>query len=284
MSVPPGKAPIQQSMRAAFEGWRQDLPGLAVYAAAVGALTALVTATAGGAMSGDPATALVLQALLGAGVAVFFARALRPAVGRGSGPPGAVLADALRVYGSMAIVGFFLALVFGVALIPAVAVLGVVLAPYQARLEAAGSDIAAQLPIMQEAMAAEPGVFLGLFVVYGFLWMALTSRLYLAAPASVGLGRVMSFETWRWTQDNMMRIMAARLLLLVPAFFAAGLIGNVLAGLVGVRTTELGAIQSPNPALWALAQGLTTFVALLLHSGLEARLSAYLYQGLKPPA
>ena len=284
MSVPPGKAPIQQSIRAAFEGWRQDVPGLVPYAAAVGAFTGVVTAMIGAPAGGNPLSALILQALLGAGVAAFFARALRPAVGRPGGPVGAVFADALRVYGSMLIIGFFLMLVFGVALIPAVAVLGVVLEPYQARLEAAESDIGAQLPIFQEAMQAQPGVFLGLLLVYGFLWMAMTSRLYLAAPASVDLGRVMSFETWRWTQGNMLRIIAVRLLLLVPVFFAAGLVGNVLASLVGVQTSELGAVQAPNAALLALAQAGTTFVTLLVHSGLEARLSGYLYQGLKPPA
>jgi hypothetical protein len=284
MTVPAGKVPIQKSIIAALDGWRTDLPGLLPYALGTGVFAAALSFAMMPLLTGqNPLTALGFQALLALGASLFFARAMAPGLGRAGATFNQIVANALSVYGAILIVGFFMTLVIGVAMMPGVAVLGLVMVPYQAQLEAAGSDFSAQLPILQEVAKANPEVMIGLALVYGFIWLALTSRFYLAAPASAEANRPLSFETWRLTQGNMLRIMAARLGLLIPAFMLMVVLSTALVSLLGVPQTELGqAVPMPNPLVYAAAQGISMFVSSLFYSALEARLSAFLYQGLKP--
>jgi hypothetical protein len=125
---------------------------------------------------------------------------------------------------------------------------------------------------MQGAMQSHPLLAALIFGFYTVIWLLLTSRLYLAAPASAAENRVRTFETWTWTKDNMLRITAARVILVAPPFLVFNLAGSRL----------LLAMQgAPTAVTIAVHIALETAV-LAVAWGLEACLSAYLYKGLRP--
>jgi len=120
---------------------------------------------------------------------------------------------------------------------------------------------------------------------YGAVWMLLTSRLYLAAPASVDQRRVLSLETWAWTKGSVLRITAARLLLLAPANILVGAIGHLIGRALGMNTLDpasVAALAAANPAGYLVYILIAAFLSFALFSSLEAGLSSYLYRGLKP--
>lgn len=277
-----GRVPVRQSVGAALgfvvENWRF----LALVSAIGAAATTLVSALA----MAVPTVGLLAglaQGIVQAFVyAAFTAAALYGA--------GAVRArwtgDGWRVWGAMAIVFFFLFIVFTVLTIPVLITLFAgPLGPYATELQAAGEDQRAVLAIMMRAVEENPGVVLAVVLFYLALWLMLTSRLYLAAPASVDQGRILVFETWKWTKGAMLSITGARLLLLVPANILAGALGYLVGRAVGVNTFDMMAMAETaanNPTGVLIYSAVAGFITLLLYSTLEAALSAYLYQGLKP--
>ena len=139
---------------------------------------------------------------------------------------------------------------------------------------------------MLEFAEANPGALLAVTLFYCAVWLLLTSRLYLAAPASVEQGRILTFETWAWTKGSMLRITAARLMLLLPANILAFAIGYLAGRVVGVDAMNSGAMAetaSSNPAGYLFYVLVATFITFVLYSSLEAGLSSYIYRGLKPP-
>lgn len=276
MAAPAGKAPILESasagLRFAVHEWRSIAPiagagGVALSALSLAMLDAQARQNIGAALG------LTLATLLVTGVvyALLFRRALAYF---GEQPSGPVSVSIGAVYGSMAIVGFFLFIVFVVLMIPAVAVIGSALEPFLEDIQAAQGDQAAMAAIMQRAVVANPGPFALIVGLGSFIWLALTSRLYLAAPASVAQGKALSFETWRWTAGNMLRIIAARLMVLAPLWIA-------ILVVVGLLTTILGgAAQSVigHFAVQTIAQALS--IGALYAA--EAGLGVYLYRGLRP--
>jgi hypothetical protein len=289
MATPAGKVPIFESVQAALSFARSHVAAFAPAAAVVALLALAPNVVAARAMASNDiaGTALGMAGLAAIG-AIFFAAALRSGMSLPTTGPSALGlsfgADEMRLMAAMAVVGFFLFIVFTVGLIPAFAVFAFAIAPFTKELQGAGNDQAAVATILQKAVEANPGVFLGLMLGYGFLWMALTSRLFLAAPATVEDKAIRSFETWAWTKGNMLRIIAARLALLVPAFFAAGLIQSAAAAALGMTgpglQTSLAALQ-PAALIVTFIGG---FASLLLYSLLEAGLSGYLHRGLRPKA
>jgi hypothetical protein len=126
---------------------------------------------------------------------------------------------------------------------------------------------------------------LALGLLYAAIWMFLTSRLYLAAPASVADGRVRTFETWPWTKGQALRISAARLLLLLPTWAALTVLQAGLSAALGATAFSPSAMQelmTNAPLRYLALLAPMQIVSLLVFSGLEAALSAYLYKGLKP--
>jgi hypothetical protein len=279
MSVPDGKVPIFQSVQATFTAWREGLVGTLPAAGLVALVAAGMTLLLGPSAATNPMLGFVSQAVLGVAMAIFFAGVMGPTFGKPGGLNAGSVAGGLRVFGAMAVIGFFLLIVFVVAMIPGIAVFATALTPYMTQLEAAQGDPAATMTILQQVMTENPAVFILLGLIYGFVWMALTSRLFLAAPASVDAGKVMSFDTWSWTKGNMLRIMAARLLLLVPAFFVTAAFASILGPLLGVQA---GVVAGVNPVSLGAFAGVNGFVSTLIYSGLEARLAAFLHAGLRP--
>lgn len=196
--------------------------------------------------------------------------------------------DGLRVWASMAIVTFFLFIVFFVLMIPGMIVLfSGPLAPYVGDLQAAGQDQARVVEIMTRFAQEQPLAVLLFALFYAVIWLLLTSRLYLAAPASVDQNRVLTFETWKWTKGAMLQITWARLMLLGPAYVLVSALDYIVGRLAGIDAFDPGAgagAATSNPALFLGYVFATTFITLLVYSSLEAGLSSALYKVLKQAA
>jgi hypothetical protein len=120
---------------------------------------------------------------------------------------------------------------------------------------------------------------------YFLVWLLLTSRLYLAAPASIDAGRILTFETWNWTKGAVLRITWARFMLLVPAYVLMFALTTLLGRLFGFNVLDGASMQaalSTNPIGIIVFEFVSSFIVLGLYVPLEAGLSAYLYKGLKP--
>ncbi len=194
--------------------------------------------------------------------------------------------DGWRVWASMVVVGFFMFIVVFVVTIPvSIALVAGPLGRYAAELQTAGSDQAAVLAIMMRFVEENPVAILVTVLFYFVVWLLLTSRLYLAAPASVDAGRTLTFDTWNWTKGAMLRITWARFMLLVPAYVLMFAITTLLGRLFGFNVLDGASLQgalSANPIGIILFEFISSFVVLALYASLEAGLSSYLYQGLKP--
>lgn len=288
MSVPPGKVPIWESVQAAWRGALTTAPKVAP-AALLGAVvtTAFNYLSMQAGLSGNILGQMALSALTGLGVALFFAPAISANLGEDGRLGPASLARSMRLFAAMAVIGFFLFIVVVVGALPGVLMIGMVFAPYQSELAAAQGDTAAAMALFEKVFAEQAGPLLLIGLIYGLIWLALTSRLYLTAPASVAENRVASFETWRWTQGNLLRISAARLLTLIPPLLVAAIIQAAVSGLLGVNTNDPAAVVASvkaNPAAFVAASFISTALSFVVYGACEAALSAFLYRGLKPPA
>ena len=116
-------------------------------------------------------------------------------------------------------------------------------------------------------------------VFYLLVWFYLTTRLYLAAPASVDRGRILSFETWSWTKGATLKIMGARAMLIGPAFVLTFALTYLLSRAAGIALFDAsGGSPQPGPAL-AFAI-ITAFLGYLVSDALSANLSSALYRDL----
>lgn len=279
-----GRVPIRESIGAAVRMWREQA-GFVLILAAVGALAQTALAMGAQALAANMGLGFLLQTALLLASAVLYAVLLGVFQSGQAGWAQRAGADGLRVFAAMAVVGFFLAIVFVVGGIPGFLILGMYLAPYMGDLEAAGQNETMQMEVMGRFVEENLGPVLAVTLVYALIWLALTSRLYLAAPATAAEKRVLTFETWAWTKNNMLRIAAARIALLFPAMILAGGLQVLFAAAIGVNVNDIfsvAALAQSNPALFALYSLIGQFLSLALLISLEAALSVYLYRGLKP--
>jgi len=195
--------------------------------------------------------------------------------------------DTLRIWLAMGLVGGFL-IVLMLALV--FVAMSVLIAPYAEELRAVGENAEAATAIFMRAVAERRGVAIGLFAACFAIWLALTSRLYLAAPASLEAQRPRVFDTWTWTKNNLWRIAAARIAVLAPAaalwFSIHGMIGAALG--LGINNpfdpAAAQQLSDASPVLFIVQLALSQAVQIALPVALEAGLSAYLFRVLKTPA
>jgi hypothetical protein len=274
--------PIRESVGAALRYVRENLAFIAVAGATAAGATTLIGAFALAAPQLGLVTTLVssfVQALVYGAL-----------VGAALFGPGAVRVrwfnDGMRVWAAMAIIGLLLFIVMFVASMTASIILVAgPLGPYLQDLQAAGSNNVAVLAVMTRFAENNPLTLLALTIFLGGIWILLTSRFYLAAPATVDRQRILTFETWPWTKGAMLRITAARLLLLIPANLFVGAIGLLVGRLAGMNTLDPATISgaaASNPIAYLFYLFVTSFLSISLYSALEAGLSSYLYRGLKP--
>ena len=277
-----GNVPIFESVGAALRYVRENVRFIAVASLAGAAALTLITGLNLAAPQFSLVTGIVARVVEAMVYAAFLGASLL-----GSGSVRARLPnDGMRVWAAMAIIGFFLLIVMFVAFIVAGIVMATgPLAPYMSDLTAASRDEAAIMAVMARFAEANPIAVLLFTLFLATIWMLLTSRLYLAAPATVDQRRILSFETWSWTKGAMLRITGARLLLLIPANLFVGAIGHLIGRVVGIDTLDPathGAAASSNPAGYLAFVFVTGVLTFALYSALEAGLSSYLYRGLKP--
>jgi hypothetical protein len=197
-----------------------------------------------------------------------------------------VAGNGARVWAAMAIIGFFMAIVIFVVSIPVViTLLFGPMAPYADDLQTAGSDQSAVMTVMLRFLEENPISVLLTALFYFAIWFLLTSRLYLAAPATVDQKRILTFETWAWTKGATLRILAARLMLLAPAYILAFAINTLVGYGLGAdpsNPASIAALAASNLPVFFLFAAANGFVTLALYVPLEAGLSASLYKRLKP--
>lgn len=199
---------------------------------------------------------------------------------------GRIAGDGWRVWAACAVVGFFMFIATFVLFIPGAIILSAgPLAPYVTELQAAGDNQAAVLDIMTRFAMENPIAVLLFCLFYGVVWLLLTSRLYLAAPASADQKRILTFETWRWTKGAMFNITAARIMVLGPAYVLVNALDYIVARLAGVAMFDpvaTMALAQSNPAAFLGYAFTTNFIAVMVYTALEAGLSTSLYGALKP--
>lgn len=282
MAAPAGKVPILQGAGAALQflvrEWRAILPVSLVAALIMSGLNVVAARAAGQLLVGVPAQ--VLSITISAFAFAYFIR-----VAFGTTGTQRLVTDGARVWAALSIIGFFLLIVTIVAGIPGSLLFATALQGYEQEITASQGDALATMSILMRAFAENPAPFLFLIVVFGAIWMMLTSRLYLAAPATIADSKVRTFETWPLTKDNMLRIIAVRLLLLLPTWFVVSLIQGGAIGAMGVamgNPSVMAALAQQEPVRFFAVALANVLPQLLIYLPLEAGLSAFLYKGLKP--
>jgi hypothetical protein len=275
----PAQVPILQSVGAAPRFVMSQWRSVATFAA----FGALATAALAAIAVGTPFLGIVISILTSGVQAAVYTLFI---VGFLSLGTGGWLQRALTVWGAMIVIAFFLFIVLFVISFPATIVLFAgPLGAYTADLQAAGTDQDEVIKVMVRFVEEQPGAIALTLLFFGAVWMYLTSRLYLAAPATAEQGRVLTFETWKWTKGATLRIIAARLMLLAPAYVLVTALAYVVGGLFGIDAFDpasLAAAAQGNVVLFLIYVALRAFATLALYSSLEAGLSSYLYRGLKP--
>jgi len=192
--------------------------------------------------------------------------------------------DTARVTAAMTMIGLLL---FIFLLMITIVTMLILSNPYEAEILAAGQDQAATQAIMARAIESQPQILSGAMIFASIIIFAVTTRFYLAAPASIDKKRIQLFESWRMTKGNFLKIAGARLLLLGPAFIFASALQTLLANALGtpvgdpVATLQYGA---SNPIGFGAFYTASIFLQIVIFSVLEAGLSAKIYRALTPPA
>jgi len=192
-----------------------------------------------------------------------------------------LLGDTGRVGAAMAMVG----LVIGFIIIAAVyGAMMVLIAPFAEEVRAAGENQEQLTAIFNRAVESQPQVASIALAIGAVLVFYITTRFYLAAPASVAEGRVRAFDSWRLTRGHTLKIMGARLTLLLPALVFVWALQSLLAVAFGFSTSDAGALLAQvqaNPGLFLLFFAIGLFAQIALYGALEAALSAALYRRIK---
>lgn len=278
------EVPIQGSVGAALAGVRANLGFIAIVSLIGAAVLTLIAA----ASLSTPLLSIFTSVGATIARAFVYAAFVGAALSGAASVRGRIGNDGWRVWAAMAVVGFFMCIVMFVLAIPGmIALVAGPMAAYVPDLERAGSDNAAVLEVMTRFVQEQPLALLSFALFYFVVWLLLTSRLYLAAPASADQGRILTFETWAWTKGSTLRIVAARVLLLGPAWVLVGAIDMLTGRVLGFDTFDpmaAAGIAQSNPPIFLAYAFVTTFVTLFVYASLEAGLSTYLYRGLKPAA
>jgi hypothetical protein len=278
LAEPGGNIPIIRSAAEAVgflrEHWR-----FALMVAGVGASAQFaVVLTLGSTLFGFAAASLVSA---GVYASLFGAALYGPGAVRGR-----LVRDALRLWVTMALLGVFLSIVAFTFLL---FTMGFLVGPYAQEIEAAQADEAQMQAILLRAVQERPAAAFGLFALGASAWIALTSRLFLAAPASIEAGRPRVFDTWGWTKGALLRIVAARILLLGPALILWMSVHALLSAAIGLGANnpfDLSAatVAAGNPTAFLALTFCSQILQIGLYMALEAALSVQLYRRLNPDA
>lgn len=283
-----GKVPVFACVREAWQfliaNWRLFVPAAAILAVVsqIGPALALLTVPA------DPAPQTVMQNMLGDFITVlpsmiagllYTAAILRKAVrDEFTGRVGLAFgADEVRLLGVAAAMACLFVPIVGLVIV----VLSITVFSRIATSEAALEAILADPEAMNDAIVAALGeggsTALSLFIMVMFvIFLVLAARLYMVNAATIGERRIVIFQTWSWSSGNVMRLLAAMILTVLPVMLIDSVVGSV--GVSVLMALPEGA-QSVLPLL--IVQTLVTFVGAMTTIPVVV-LGAIFYRGLRP--
>jgi hypothetical protein len=169
-------------------------------------------------------------------------------------------------------------MLFIVILAAALAIFMIMLVLVTAGIGAITADTSPETIMEALGPGGQGSLSLVVLLVLGAL-MFLSVRLSLAGPATLSRRKVAVFETWHLTRGQFWRILAATILVGLPALAAGVVVGlglNLVGGPVGPNGTPQVSLAAAL-ALGALQGGVAAFIVLPLSVGL----SAFLYRGLR---
>ncbi|RYE01208.1 MAG: hypothetical protein EOP61_11885 [Sphingomonadales bacterium] len=282
-----GKVPVFACVRQAWEflleNWRLFLPAAAIVAvvAQVGPVLAAFTAP----QATQPQS--VMQNLLGdiliylpsmIASLLYSAAILRKAVrNEVTGQFGLTFgADEVRLIGvAAAMACLFIPLISLVVIVLAVTVFSK-LATSQAALEALLADPDAMNDAIIAAVGEGGAAAISLFIIFMFaVFVVLAARLYMVNAATIGERRMVIFQTWSWSNGNVLRVLGAMILTVLPVMLIDSVVNSF--GL-----TILASIGDGREVIsWLLVRTMITFVGAITTIPVVA-LGAIIYKGLRP--
>jgi hypothetical protein len=283
-----GKVPIIECVRSAwvflFEHWRRFLPAALVAAAIaqVGLILGVLTAAPAA------ATQTALQSFLGdlmimlpaafAGL-MFTAAVLRKAVrDEFIAPTGMAFgADEVRLLGAaVAMMCMFLPLVALVFIVLTVVVFSRI-ATSDAALQALLADPEALNAAITTALGDGGAAALSLFIlIVCVLFIVMAARLYMINSATIGERKIVLLQTWSWSRGNVLRVIAAMILTVLPVMMIDNLIVSIFSA---IPVTPDG--TAPSLPLLLFAGFSVSFVTAITSIPVVV-LGAILYKGLRP--
>ena len=282
-----GKVPVIACVRQAWEflleNWRLFLPAAAIVAvvAQVGPLFAAFSAP----QTAQPQT--VMQNVLGdffiylpsMMVSLLYSAAiLRKAVrNEFTGRFGLTFGtDEIRLVGvAAAMACLFVPLISLVVIVLAVTVFSKI-ATSQTALEALLADPDAMNDAIIAAVGEGGAAAISLFIMFMFaVFMVLAARLYMVNAATIGERRMVIFQTWSWSSGNVLRLLAAMILTVLPVM----LIDSIVDSFGAVILNSMG--EGREVISWLIVRTLITFVGAMTTIPVVA-LGAIFYKGLRP--
>ena len=264
---------IQDSVGAALHSVRQNWQAVLI-TAAIGALATTAVQMLGGLAPTLPyLTILVMLAVSAMIYSVLIGLALR------GGQPRLVLPEAARLFAAMAIIGFFFAIAgLVLAIVGSIVLVAGPYASMSPQMSAAGDQNAVNR-LLEQMLGQNPWPIVTLCGVYFVIWFYLTTRLYLAAPASIDRGRILTFETWSWTKRDVLKIMGARAMLVAPAYVLTTALSYLLGRAVGIDMFNLSAAE-PGPGAALIFAIVSAFLNVAIADAAGAALATALYRDL----
>ena len=282
-----GKVPVIACVRQAWEflleNWRLFLPAAAIVAvvAQVGPLLAAFSAP----QTAQPQT--VMQNVLGDFfiylpsmiVSLLYSAAiLRKAVrNEVTGRFGLTFGtDEIRLVGvAAAMACLFVPLISLVVIVLAVTVFSKI-ATSQTALEALLADPDAMNDAIIAAVGEGGAAAISLFIMFMFaVFMVLAARLYMVNAATIGERRMVIFQTWSWSSGNVLRMLSAMILTILPVM----LIDSIVDSFGAVILNSMG--EGREVISWLIVRTLITFVGAMTTIPVVA-LGAIFYKGLRP--
>lgn len=267
-----GKVPVARVAADAWRflqaHWREFLPG----AALLGAATAFSNSIVPSAQTmGLAVIALAISTVAGAMLSsAVYRRILRD---ERTGLFGLTLgADEVRLIG----VAVLLALMFVPLFVLVFFVVGVVIAGRVGAAFPDASQFAADPEALGQAVAAALGPQ-GMLAFTAFLLLVMAIAIYvgvrlsLVSPATIGERRIVILQTWSWSRGNVLPMLGAICLTVIPGLLISMVIGGFLARMMAPLAGQLGFVID-------MAMGFIGAVASI--PGLA--LGAALYKGLRP--
>lgn len=283
-----GKVPVIACVRQAWEfllvNWRIFLPGALIVAlvSQVGPLVAVLTAPP----AAQPQS--VMQSTLGDMLIylpamlislVFTAAVLRKAVrDEVTGQFGLSFgADEIRLIGvAAAMACLFVPLISLVVIVLAVTVFSKI-ATSQAALEALLADPDAMNDAIVAAVGEGGAAALSLFIMFMFaVFIVLAARLYMVNAATIGERRMVIFQTWSWSNGNVLRLLGAMILTVLPIMLIDSFVDTLGVAIL----SSMG--EGREVVSWLLVRTAITFVGAMTTIPVAA-LGAIFYKGLRPP-